>query len=206
MRCNTPQHIGQDVQAASVCVRFVGGLHRCRGTATHCNTITRSNTLPHTLQHVQAASVCVCVVRGLLRCRSCRSWPRWSLQHTAKQYKTLYTPHCIIRVHRNRLQRIETDCITGQELLPFVPAMVSATYCKTLQTLQHTNALHYTLTHCNRLQHGSRITVVRGHNGLCNTLQHTATHCNTLQHTATHCSTLQHTATHECSATHRNKL
>ena len=30
--------------------------------------------------------------------------------------------------------------------------------------------------------------------GVCNTLQHTATHCNTLQHTATHCNTLQHTA------------
>ena len=29
--------------------------------------------------------------------------------------------------------------------------------------------------------------------GVCNTLQHTATHCNTLQHTATHCNTLQHT-------------
>ena len=58
-------------------------------------------------------------------------------------------------------------------------------------TLQH-NAIHYTATHCNTLQH-------------TNALQHTATHCNTLERemivksgtfVSTHGSTLQHTRTH----------
>ena len=78
----------------------------------------------------------------------------------------------------------------------------AATYCNTLNTLQHAaalyqarpaahcNTLQHTATHCNTLQH---IEYTAAH---CNTLQHTATHCNTLQHTATHCNTLQHTATH----------
>jgi len=52
-------------------------------------------------------------------------------------------------------------------------AAPTATFCNTLHTAPHCNALQHTAMHCN-------------------TLQRPATHCNTLQHTATHCNTLQH--------------
>ena len=49
------------------------------------------------------------------------------------------------------------------------------------------NALRYTTTHRNALQHTA---------AHCNTPQHTATHRSALQHTAAHCNTPQRTATH----------
>jgi len=40
--------------------------------------------------------------------------------------------------------------------------------------------------------------------GVCNTLQHTATHCNTLQHTATHMRTYICPFTNQCNCTESN--
>jgi len=152
-----------------------GGVHAClafgdcfwyvQHTATHCNTLQHAATQCNTLQHAAT------------RCNT--------LPHTATHNTILstfasfafrdclwYVQHTAI--HCNKLLHIATRCNT---ITNFVYVGLSCFWRLSWVCATHYNTLHHAATHCIF--------------GMCNVLQHTATHRTTLQHTATRCSTLQ---------------
>ena len=195
-------------------------LHLCRlrtvAMCRHCNTLQHANALQHTATHTSRRV-------GRLCLRLCRwrttSMPRHcnTLQHTNAQQHTV--PHAATRTGRQRL-RLCRSRTTTMPKLPFVAAMVSATYIETkCNTRMYCHPPQRIVTHCttgyklhecgmshmNESCHTRMRRVTR-----TDTLLHTEIHCNTPMYynkyvallaamlSATHCNTLQHTAAH-CS-------
>ena len=168
--------------------------------ATPCNTLQHTATRCNTLQHIQTCNVYIDLHFMKYR-KMYVDVTMWKhicvdIQHMRPVYR------CISNETRNNMHRQTPELVICQ------------VHCKALQgTARHKKILQHTVMHCNTqkiLQHNTLQPITSRARGLCNTLQHTATHCNTLQHTATHCNTLQHTATHcntlQHTATHCNAL
>jgi len=122
-----------------------------------------------------------------------------SLQHTAAHCNTLQ--HTATHYMTHRVPKDCNDREYGVATISSLPEIICLFCKRALYKRRYSAKETYNFKEPNDRSHPTarRVEKCRANtSGLCNTLQHTATHCNTLHHTHcnTQCNTLQHAAIH----------